>query len=199
MRKLLTLANGFVFSFVLCAAAGTEIVCALGPGAASYNPASDQRPTADAMEMATSLSTAMSSLCAPKCPEIPLFRNPTAANVMLVFGTGGAKVVYAPAFFQSLYDNYGEGALIGVIAHEYGHALDEIYPQKFGSGGTPELRADAWAGCALAKNNPTPARLASALTGISKYPTPGNPPWEIRLSAFKLGYTKCAGDSSRIH
>jgi hypothetical protein len=198
MRKLLALVNGFVFSGLLCAGAGIEIVCALGPGTAAYNPASDQRPTADAMEMAASLSSAMSSICSPKCPEIPIFRNPTAANVMLVFGSGGAKVVYAPTFFQSVYDNYGEGALIGVMAHEYGHALDEIYPQKFGTGGTPELRADAWAGCALAKSNLTPARLDAALAGLSKYPTPGNPPWQIRLSAFKLGYTKCAGDASKI-
>jgi hypothetical protein len=183
---------------MLFGAAGVEIVCALGPGAENYNPASDQRPTADAMEMAAGLSTAMSSICAPKCPAVPLFRNPTAANVMLVFTSGGPKVVYAPAFFQSIYDNYGEGALIGVLAHEYGHALDEIFPQKFGNGGTPELRADAWAGCSLAKSHLTPARLDAALIGLSKYPTPGNPPWQIRLSALKLGYTKCAGDASQI-
>jgi hypothetical protein len=191
MKQLLTLVNGFVFSSVLFGAAGVEIVCALGPGAENYNPASDQRPTADAMEMAATLSTAMSSICAPKCPAIPLFRNTTAANVMLVFGSAGAKVVYSPAFFQTIYDTYGEGALIGVLAHEYGHALDEIYPQKFGTGGTPELRADAWAGCSLAKSHLSPARLNAALTGISKYPTPGNPPWQIRVSAFKLGFSKC--------
>ena len=134
--------------------AAAEVVCALGPGAASYKASADERPTSDAMEMARRMNAALSPICSPKCPQIAIFRNPTAANAMLVVTPDQAKFVYAPQFFQTVYDNYGDGAIIAIIAHEFGHALDEIYPGKFGRGGTPELRADAWAGCTVAQTEP---------------------------------------------
>jgi hypothetical protein len=178
--------------------AAAEIVCALGQGASSYNPSADQRPTPDAMEMGRRLNTAMLPICSPKCPQIAIFRNSTAANAMLVVTPDQAKFVYAPQFFQSLYDNYGDGAIIAVIAHEFGHALDEIFPGKFGRGGTPELRADAWAGCTLARIDLNSTALAEALTGVSKYPSPGNPAWPLRLTALRLGYSQCGGDGSKF-
>ncbi len=143
--------------------AKAEIVCALGSGSAAYKIAEDQRPTGDAMEMARRLNTAMLPICSPKCPQIAIFRNSTAANAMLVVTPDQAKFVYAPQFFQSLYDNYGDGAIIAIIAHEFGHALDEINPDKFGRGGTPELRADAWAGCTVAKLDLSSNGLAETL------------------------------------
>jgi hypothetical protein len=178
--------------------ANAEIVCALGPGASSYNASADERPTSDAMEMARRMNAALSPICSPKCPEIAVFRNSTAANAMLVVTTDQAKFVYAPQFFQTVYDNYGDGALIAIVAHEFGHALDEIYPGKFGRGGTPELRADAWAGCTVAKLDLNPTDLAEALTAVSKYPPPGNPGWPLRLVALRLGYTQCGGDASKF-
>ena len=39
---------------------------------------------------------------------------------------------------------------------------------------TPELRADAWAGCALAKSDLSSNDLAEALTAVSKYPPAGH-------------------------
>jgi hypothetical protein len=178
--------------------AAAEVVCALGPDASSYKASADQRPTSDAMEMARRMNAALSPICSPKCPQIAIFRNPTAANAMLVVTSDQAKFVYAPQFFQTLYDNYGDGAVIAIVAHEFGHALDEINPGKFGKGGTPELRADAWAGCTIAKVDLNPTGLAEALTAVSKYPSPAHPAWPLRLVAFRLGYTQCGGDASRF-
>jgi hypothetical protein len=115
--------------------AAAEVVCALGTGAASYNASADQRPTSDAMEMARRMNAILSPICSPKCPQIAIFRNATAANAMLIATPDQAKFVYAPQFFQTVYDTYGEGAVIAIIAHEFGHALDEINPGKFGVAG----------------------------------------------------------------
>jgi hypothetical protein len=179
-------------------AAAAEVVCALGSGASAYNPSADQRPTSDAMEVARRMNAALSPICSPKCPQIAIFRNPTAANAMLVVNGDDAKFVYAPQFFQTVYDNYGEGAIIAIIAHEFGHALDEINPGKFGRGGTPELRADAWAGCTIGKLNLTSTALAEALTAVSQYPSSAHPAWPLRLAALRLGFTQCGGDGSKF-
>jgi len=178
--------------------ANAEIVCALGSGAASYKSSEDQRPTGDAMEMARRLNTALTPICSPKCPQIAVFRNATAANAMLVVTPDQAKFVYAPQFFQTVYDNYGDGAVIAMIAHEFGHALDDIYPGRFGRGGTPELRADAWAGCTIAKLDLSPNGLGETLTAVSKYPSPAHPGWPLRLVALRLGYTQCGGDGPKF-
>ena len=50
---------------------------------------------------------------------------------MLVVTADQAKFVYAPQFFAAVYDKYGDGAIIAMIAHEYGHALDEVYPASW--------------------------------------------------------------------
>jgi len=190
--------SGLLCGLLLPLGAAAEVVCALGTGAASYNASADQRPTSDAMELARRMNAALSPICSPKCPQIAIFRNATAANAMLVVTPDQAKFVYAPQFFQNVYDNYGEGAIIAMIAHEFGHALDEINPGKFGRGGTPELRADAWAGCTVAKLDLNPTGLAETLTAVSKYPSPAHPGWPLRQAALRLGYTQCGGDGSKF-
>jgi hypothetical protein len=192
------LAGVLLCTLLLPSGAAAEIICALGPNASSYNASSDRRPTRDAMEMARRLNTAFTSICSPKCPQIAVFRNTTAANAMLVVTADQAKFVYAPQFFQTVYDNYGDGAIIAIIAHEFGHALDEIYPARFRNAGTPELRADAWAGCALARVDLSSNDLAEALTAVAKYPSPAHPGWALRLPALRLGYTQCGGDGLRF-
>jgi hypothetical protein len=187
-----------LFALILPLSAAAEVICALGPDAASYNATADQRPTSDAMEMGRRLNAVLSPVCSPMCPQIAVFRNGTAANAMLIVTPDQAKFVYAPKFFQTVYDRYGEGALLGIMAHEFGHALDEIYPARFGNAGPPELRADAWAGCTLARISLSPPSLADALTALSKYPSPAHPGWALRLSALRLGYTKCGGDGSKV-
>jgi hypothetical protein len=190
--------NCLLWALLLPFNANAEIVCALGSGASSYKASQDQRPSGDAMEMARRLNTALTPICSPKCPQIAVFRNSTAANAMLVVTPDEAKFVYAPQFFQTVYDNYGDGAVIAMIAHEFGHALDDIYPGRFGRGGTPELRADAWAGCTVAKLDLSPNGLAETLTAVSKYPSPAHPGWPLRLAALRLGYTQCGGDGSKF-
>jgi len=187
-----------VAALLIPALAAAEVVCSLGGNPAAYKPSADQRPTADAMDLAHRMSDVITPLCSPRCPEIPILRNTTAANVMLIFSPGEAKVVYNPQFFQNIYDNFGDGAIIAVLAHEFGHALDEVNPDKFGRGGTPELRADAWAGCALARAKLTKVALNEALTALSKYPAPSHPDWSVRLNALKLGFTQCGSDAAKL-
>jgi hypothetical protein len=181
--------------------ASAEVVCALGSGASSYDAKADQRPSGDAMQLAGRMNAALSPTCSPKCPQIAIYRNATAANAMLVVTADQAKFVYAPQFFTAVYDRYGDGAIIAIVAHEYGHALDEVYPARWmQSGWTPELRADAWAGCALGKSGLSSNELAEAVTAVSKYPPFAHPQpsWALRLTALRLGYTHCMGDGSKF-
>jgi hypothetical protein len=192
-----TLSMGLMYAFLLTFTANAEIVCALGSGPSSYNANADQRPTPDVMQLAGRVNAALARTCSPKCPEIAVFRNETAANAMLVVTTEQAKLVYAPKFFATVYDNYGDGAIIAIIAHEYGHALAETYPAKWMKGGwSPELRADAWAGCALARNDVNSNNLREALTALSKYPSSAHPAWTVRLPAVRLGYIHCGQDGA---
>jgi hypothetical protein len=195
-----------LLQFLICASllafgARAEVLCALGTGAASYDANKDERPTGDAMQLAGRMNAALSPTCSPKCPQIAIYRNATAPNAMLVVSADQAKFVYAPQFFTAVYDKYGDGAIIAIIAHEYGHALNEVYPASWmNSSWTPELRADAWAGCALAKSDLSSNELAEALAAVSKYPPSTGVPsaWTARLAALRLGYIHCGGDASKF-
>jgi hypothetical protein len=186
-------------AFVLPFSAGAEIVCALGSGASSYNAYSDQRPTSDTMQLAARVNAAFEPVCSPRCPAIAVFRNATAPNAMLIADADQAKIVYAPQFFTAVYEKYGDGAIIAIIAHELGHALDETAPASWmNRTWTPELRADAWAGCALARVDLSLNGLREALTAFSKYPSPAHPSWTLRLPALRLGYRQCGGDGAKF-
>jgi len=190
---------GLLCVLLLPMGANAEILCALGSGASSYDTHADQRPSPDVMQLVKRVNSALESTCSPKCPQIAIFRNPTAPNAMLAVTTNQAKLVYAPQFFTAVYDRYGDGAIIAIIAHEYGHALDEVYPASWmKSGWTPELRADAWAACALARSDLNSASLAEALTAISKNPPNASPSWNLRLPALRLGYTHCGGAGAKF-
>jgi hypothetical protein len=195
-----TFSAGLLGAFLLSGSASAEVLCALGSGASSYDAKADERPTGDAMQLAGRMNAALSPNCSPKCPQIAIFRNPTAANAMLVVTPDQAKFVYAPQFFTAVYDKYGDGAIIAIIAHEYGHALNETTPAPWmKSDWTPELRADAWAGCALAKSALSSTELAEALTAVSKYPPAAHQPsWAQRLPALRLGYMHCGADGSKF-
>src|ERR1700678_4115597 len=180
-------------------AASAEVICALGSDASSYDAKADQRPSPDAMQLAGRMNAALSPTCSPKCPQIAIYRNATAPNAMLVVTADQAKFVYAPRFFTAVYDKYGDGAIVAIIAHEYGHALAEILPTSWmKSDWTEELRADAWAGCALAKTDLSSNDLAEALTAVSKYPPPADSNWSLREPALRLGFRHCGGDGSRF-
>ena len=188
-----------LFCLALPFGANAEILCALGPGGSSYDSKADQRPTADAMQLAGRMNAALAPTCAPQCPEIAIYRNSTAPNAMLMVTADQAKFVYAPQFFSAVYDKYGDGAIIAMMAHEWGHALNEVHPADWmRSDWNAELRADAWAGCALAKGNLSSSDLGDALTAVAKYPPTSDSNWSLRLPALRLGYVHCGGDGSKF-
>lgn len=179
---------------VLPASAIAQVICALGPNAAVYQASQDQRPAADAIQLASRVSAAEKSICASNCPEIALLRNPTAPNAALIVNTGQAKLVYAPEFFAAVYSGFGDAGIIAIMAHEAGHALDDTMGAAWiKKDWTPELRADAWAGCVLAHSNLSPHDLASALATLEKYPPASHPAWSLRLPPIRSGYTHCGG------
>jgi len=172
-----------------------RVLCTLGSTASPYNAYLDQRPTGDAMELSGKVNAALVAMCRPNCPTLALFRNSTAANLMLIVDGARTKILYKPEFFTSVYDNYGDGGILALLAHEVGHAIDTAAPPPWMKNGwTPELRADALAGCAFAKMNLGASVLRAGLTTLSKYPSPAHPSWEMRLPALEAGYTQCGGD-----
>src|ERR1700722_13034718 len=121
-----------------------QVLCTLGPGAASYQPSADQRPSSDAMQIATRVNVAEKTNCAGNCPAVALFRNPTAPNAILIANAGQLKLVDAPPFLATVYASFGDAGILGIIAHETGHAIDDALGAAWiNSGCTPELRADS--------------------------------------------------------
>ena len=85
------------------------------------------------------------------------------------------------------------------IAHELGHALDEtMHTAWIQRSWAPELRADAWAACILAKANLSGRDLADALTAFAKYPSPAHPAWSARLPVVRIGFSQCGGDGAKL-
>ncbi len=179
--------------------ASAEILCALGKDAASYKPAQDQRPSSDALQLATRVNTALKAICADHCPQMALFRNTTVPNVVLAADSGQGKLVYSPQFFAAAYESYGDIGIVAIIAHEVGHALDASMGAAWiKNSWSPELRADAWAGCVLARMDPTAGDLERGLTALSKYPAPTHPVWSQRFPVVRTGYTQCGGSALKF-
>jgi hypothetical protein len=184
---------------LLAVSASAQVMCTLGPGASSYKASADQRPSSDAALLAGRVNTAAKTVCGSNCPGVSLFRNTTAANAMLIAEGSQAKLVYAPQFFASANDAFGDAGILALIAHELGHALDDTLGAAWiKSTWTPELRADSWAGCVLAKINLSSKDIESALGALAKYPSPAHPSWSIRLPVLRTGYTSCGGDGTKF-
>lgn len=194
MRRLLVIA-----ALLPPLAASAQVVCALGPGASAYDVTKDERPSPDTLELAQQVNAALGSRCQPHCPAIKIFRNTTAANVMLIASSGEAKLAYSPKFFTMVYDTWGDGAIVALLAHVMGHAIDANAPAAWMKPlGSPDLRADAWAGCALGGNTFSAHALGEALMALEKYPPEPHSAWAQRLSALRLGYTQCGGDAAKF-
>ena len=195
MEKRVLLAAGLLWCFPL----GAQVQCALGPGASSYKASADQRPTGDAMELAGQANAAVKAICGANCPTIALFRNATAANTMLIAAGGQAKLVYAPQFFTAAYESFGDGGILAMIAHVLGHALDDTLGARWiNSAWPPEVRADSWAGCLLAKMDLSLEDTQAFLGALAKYPAPAHPAWNQRLPAVRAAYSQCGGDASKF-
>ena len=186
-------------AFFLPVSASGQIVCALGPDASGYRPAADQRPSADAMQLAGRVNAAVKTICAANCPEIALLRNTTAPNALLAASAGQAKLVYAPQFFSAAYEAMGDGAILGLIAHELGHALDDTMGAVWVKSDWPaELRADAWAGCIVARMDLNASDLQASLIALAKYPPSSSPGWKQRLPVLRSGFTQCGGAGGKF-
>ena len=132
---------------LLSYSANTRILCALGPGAAAYKASADQRPSSDAMLLVGRATAALKSIGGSNCPAVMVLRNATAANAMLMVENGQGKLVYSPRFFASVHQSFGDAGIVALVAHEFGHALDDVLGAKWiETRWTPELRADAWGG-----------------------------------------------------
>jgi len=169
-----------------------QVVCRLGPADATYNAYSDQSSSPDALELAGKVNAALRSFCIPNCPRISMFRNTTASNLMLLGTSEQTKLVYKPAFFTTVYEESGDSAIMALLAHEVGHAIDGVaHPVWMKSSWTSELRADAWAGCALGELNLNKRALEAALTTLQKYPSSSHPDWNTRMPVIQLAYKQC--------
>ncbi len=151
------------------------------------------------MQIASRVNAAEKTICASNCPGVALLRNSTAPNAVLIANAGQAKLVYAPQFFAAVYASYGDAGILAIIAHEMGHAMDDaIGAAWISTSWTPELRADSWAGCTLAKSGLSQSDMHAALAALAKYPSLAHPSWNLRLPAIRSGYTHCGGAISNF-
>lgn len=176
---------------VTAGAASGQVVCTLGHGASPYSPAMDRPPTHTALAE----GRRMHRLLCNDCGSIMLVQNPTVTNAMLMsVRPGVSKLSYNPHFMNQVLAQYGNGATIGIIAHEIGHHVDFMQPAAwYDRSWGKELRADALAGCALARARIDPTQLKNALRAIAAFPSPSHPGWPMRERAVMQGYQQCGG------
>lgn len=195
MKKMLRVSLLPLFSLavmLLPLRAKAQVLCTLGP-ATPYDPMADMPPSAGAKADLTKVTTL---LCPKGCGKVLLFANATTPNTATVTdGAGGTKIAYSPGFVGSVQKNYGPIATFGIVAHNLGHHLDATgnRPAWMKESWDAELRADAWAGCAIAKAEMTPSRLQAVLLAMSTYPSAHHPPWSDRRAVITEGYNRCGG------
>jgi hypothetical protein len=198
MRR--TLSVSFALSILVCAS-GSEaeaqgVVCSLSPVMPSYSPLADQPPTVRA---AKDLKTLVALLCPKGCGRVSLFQNVTIPNALVVTSpNGSSRIEYSPAFLERIRELFGADARFGVLAHEFGHHIDvnSAAPTWIDPSWDAELRADAWAGCALAKAGLKTQGLKDALRAVSAYSSRTDPAktdlaWEQRWLAMQQGHDAC--------
>ncbi|HEY4184375.1 MAG TPA: hypothetical protein VGP07_04865 [Polyangia bacterium] len=195
MKTALSLLLGLVSSVLLVnGVAGADgVMCALGPTTANYVPLVDQPASALTARETKRLFTL---LCPKSCGQIGVFKNQTAPNALTVsVGNHMSKIAYNPAFLDGAVKSYGPGASLGILAHEIGHHVDSIVPPPpwINADWGNELRADAWAGCALARLGGKPAEVKGALQAIALAPSSAHPAWSVRAAALQKGFSGCGG------
>jgi hypothetical protein len=181
------------------ATADSYSVCSLGTGGTGgYSAGLDAPPEAWAAKLSTKV---YNSLCPGGCGAIGLVQNETAGNAITFSSSSPyvpSKVAYSPSFFSDVKATYGEAAVFGILAHELGHHVDAHVsaPVWFDTSWQKELRADAYAGCALAKAKLSTAQLENVAKVISKYASPTHPAWPDRIDAIEHGFHACGGTAA---
>ena len=192
--KTLSLSVGLAVSLLAMGDVRADgVLCALGPAAGSYVPLTDQPASPTATRETKRLFTLV---CPKECGQIGVFRNPSAPNALTVsVGNHMTKIVYNAAFLEGAVKAYGLGASLGILAHEVGHHVDAIVPPPpwMNADWSPELRADAWAGCELARAGNKPPEIKAALQAIAMSPSPSHPAWSVRAEALQKGFSGCGG------
>ena len=185
-----------VLGLFLGGSAHAQLMCSLGaqPAPQQYNPLSDQAPSPRADQ---ELKRIYSVLCPPPhgCGYYLLVSNPTTQNAMaMTIGLGQSKLAYNSDFMDRIVQQYGGGATFGILAHEFGHHIDfHTTPVWMNTSWSRELKADAWAGCALARTGIGTGQIENALRAIAASPSPSHPPWPQRHQAVRTGFVSCGG------
>src|SRR5262245_28511961 len=115
MRRFLLLA----LALSALAHSGRGQVCALGVRPTTYKSNFDQTPNTRATEITQRIAEVFAAVCAPKCPTIPIFTNPTAGNALMLASPTSMKFVSSPTFFTAVSARYGDDGVFGLVAHEY--------------------------------------------------------------------------------
>ena len=174
--------------------ADAQLMCSLGalPGSRGYNPYYDQQPSGRA---SVEMQRIYATLCPSGCGFSLLVSNSTVPNAMaMVTGPGQSKIAYSPGFMNYIAQRYGGGATFGILAHEFGHHIDfHSTPPWMNNSWSRELKADAWAGCALARTGLGTGQIENALGAIAAYPSATHPGWPQRLQAVRTGFVNCGG------
>lgn len=101
------------------------------------------------------------------------------------FREKGACIHYDPSALRSVSRRYGYSSAVGVFAHEYGHIL--CMSQHLDE--TQEC-ADAWAGCALAREGYEPFQYLRLINDVDIKHI------ETRHAATWRGWNRCNGRST---
>ena len=192
MKKFLSVSLFSMAALLPPLRAQAQVLCSLGP-ATPYDPMADMPPSAGAL---ADLKKVAALLCPKGCGKVLLFANATTPNTATVTdGAGVSKIVYSPSFTSSIRSSFGPIATFGIFAHDVGHHLDATGNRAawMKDGWDSELRADAWAGCAMAKAELSPSRVQAALLAMSIYPSPHHPAWNVRRPVISEGYVRCGG------
>lgn len=150
----------------------------------------------------------VAELCEPRCGDVVLEASEeTAAAEVQRIGNGVSRISYNDRFIAKMLFDYGSSVVYAIVAHEYGHHLDEI---PYGSEWTREVRADSFMGCALARRGdalgPTLRWMrhehfedtvhdafddAKAPSEVVRAYTNTHPPWLQRINALLRGVKLC--------
>ena len=169
-----------------------------------FDPSKNRTPTARAI---AEIRMAYDALCpmmtkSGECGTGEIYQNETIGNnaVTWVSGIGqgaGTRVtiVYSPDFLNGLDRQFGPGASFGVLAHEVGHHLTAAgnLRSAYDHSWDEELRADWFAGCALAIAGSETVALESTLRALASVATPTHPSFAARTPKVREGYKECAG------
>ena len=135
--------------------------------------------------------------CTPEdCGEPAVFRNVGLGDAARIdLEPGRWTIRYNPVWLNGIVQRIGPNAAFGVFAHEVGHYVDFVWTKEawFHSSWDRELRADAIAGCIVARRGVPPHEFAALVRAIASAPSLSHPAWPDRLAAIQTGYSECGG------